>query len=68
MVAKATELRDWARELEILGAFMTALNIGILFGHVTFPDTRQYSISSLRKPVYKLDLATHLIQRLHMRN
>ena len=55
MVGKNPELRDWARELEILGAFMTALNIGILFGHVTLPDTRQLSFSSLRKPVYKLD-------------
>lgn len=44
VAAQPPELKDWARELDISGAFVTVLNVGTLFGRVAFPSKRQNSI------------------------
>ena len=44
VAAQPPELKDWARELDISGAFVTVLNVGTLFGHVAFPSKGQNSI------------------------
>ena len=44
VAAQPPDLKDWARELDISGAFVTVLNVGTLFGHVAFPSKGQNSI------------------------
>ena len=39
VAAQAFRAKDWAREfVDISGAFVTALNVGTLFGHVALPS------------------------------
>lgn len=46
MAAQPPELKDWERENDVLGAFVTARKVEILFGDVALPSKGQHSFFS----------------------